>query len=252
MLSCSLLLGALSLAGASSAPPAAPPVRSVLATVGARNALVQPSTYVSFNLDWHYDGEEWPSWRGCSVANMSLTEPNLVFLAKSLAPAVLRVGGSEGDLVVYETPSSPCPPDPNRTLFCLTMARWAEINAFAAATGNKVAFGLNAMSGRTNKTCPHCPWDPNNARDFLQYSQAQGIAPAFFEFGNELSPFVAWQQYAKDVLVLRGLLDSVWPDAATRPKLVTNDANPDSAYLQNLLTATKGAVDVATWHLYSA
>jgi heparanase 1 len=227
-------------------------VRSVLATLGARNALVQPATYVSFNLDWHYDGEEYPAWRGCSVANMSLSEPNLVFLAKSLAPAVLRVGGSEGDLVVYETPTSPCPPDPNRTLFCLTMARWAEINAFAAATGNKVAFGLNAMSGRTNKTCPHCPWDPTNAIDFLKYSQAQGITPAFFEFGNELTPYVAWEQYAKDVLVLRGLLDSVWPDAATRPKLVSNDANPDSAYLQNLLNATKGAIDVATWHLYSA
>jgi hypothetical protein len=141
-----------------------------------------PSTFVSFNLDWHLDSEEWPAWRGCSVMNMSLTEPNLVFLAKSLSPAVLRVGGSQGDLVVYDVPGAPCPPN---TTFCLTQARWKEINDFAAATGNKVAFGLNAMAGRLNKTCPLCPWDSTNARAFLAASHAAGITPYALEFGNE-------------------------------------------------------------------
>ena len=218
-------------------------------SVGQRYPLVQPSTYVSMNLDYHYDGEEWPSWKGCSVLNMSLNEPNLVFLARSLSPAVLRVGGSEGDMVMYETPTSPCPPDPNRTLFCLTMQRWREINAFAASTGNKVAYGLNALFGR-NKTCHSCPWDPTNARAFLEYAKAQSLTPYAFEFGNELTPFILVEQYAKDVLVLRALLNEVWPDAAQRPLLVTNDANPDAAYLEALLKGAPGAIDVATWHLY--
>ena len=229
---------------------AAPPVIDVSVSLGARSPLVQPSTFLSFNLDYHFDAEEYPAWKGASIINMSLTEPNLLFLAKSLSPAVLRVGGSEGDLVFYETPTSPCPPDANHTKFCISMQRWAEINAFAATTGNKLAYGLNAMAGRLNKTCPHCPWDPTNTRDFLLYSKAQGITPYAFEFGNELTPFVAWQQYSQDVLALRKLLNSIWPDAATRPKLVTNDANPDAKYLENLLNATRGAVDVATWHLY--
>jgi hypothetical protein len=112
---------------------------------------------------------------------MSLTEPNLVFLAQSLSPAVLRVGGSEGDEVIYETPGVPCPPN---TSFCLTAQRWIEINQFAQATGNKLAFGLNAMAGRENKTCPLCPWDPTNAAAFLAASKAAGITPFAFEFGN--------------------------------------------------------------------
>ncbi len=60
------------------------------------------------------------------------------------------------------------------------------------------------------------------------------------------------KQYAKDVLVLRGLINTVWPDSTDRPKLVTNDANPDAAYLQELLNATQGAVDIATYHNYVA
>jgi hypothetical protein len=166
-----------SLAAAASSAPV--PVR-VQISPAFRHAT--PSTFVSFNLDWHLDSEEWPAWRGCSVMNMSLTEPNLVFLAKSLSPAVLRVGGSQGDLVVYDVPGAPCPPN---TTFCLTQARWKEINDFAAATGNKVAFGLNAMAGRLNKTCPLCPWDSTNARAFLAASHAAGITPYALEFGNE-------------------------------------------------------------------
>lgn len=242
-----LFAAALSAAAAS----AAPPVRAVAVTVGARSAHIMPPTYVSFNLDLHYDGEEYPAWKGCSVLNMSLDEPNLVFLARSLAPAVLRVGGSEGDLVFYETPSSPCPPDPNATLFCLTMERWAAINAFAAATGNKVAYGLNAMAGR-NKTCHTCPWDPTNARDFLAHSAAQGIVPFAFEFGNELAPFVDAHTYAADVLVLRSLIDAAFPDAATRPKLVSNDANPDPSYLTTVLQVAGAAIDICTYHVYIA
>lgn len=223
------------------------PVRVSLSP--AYNRAPVPSTYVSFNLDWHLDAEEWPAWKGCSVMNMSLTEPNLVFLAKSLSPAVLRVGGSEGDEVVYETPGVPCPPN---TTFCLTQARWAEINAFAASTGNRVAFGLNAMAGRQNRSCKECPWDPTNARAFLAASRASGITPYALEFGNELAPIVSVDQYVRDVLALRAIVDSIWTDPAERPLLVANDANPDPSYLESLLTAAGSALDVATWHMYIA
>ncbi len=178
---------------------------------------------------------------------MSLNEPNLLFLAKSLSPAVLRIGGSEGDLVVYETPGKPCPPN---TTFCLTMARWEEINDFAAATNLDIAFGLNAMAGRLNKTCPTCPWDSSNTADFLTYTATKNWSTLkYLEFGNELTPFVAYETYAADILVLRSLFDSLF-SKNIKPKLVANDANPDPAYLQNILTIAGDAIDVATWHLY--
>ena len=177
--------------------------RAVDVHIGAAFDHVVPSTYASFNLDYHYDGEEYPAWKGCSVINMSLTEPNLVYLAKSLSPAVLRVGGSEGDMVFYETPGAPCPPN---TTFCLTFARWGEINAFAEATGNKVAFGLNAMAGRLNKTCPLCPWDPTNTAAFLAASKAAGITPYAFEFGNVSPSSLAaggWPAHPKALTTMR-------------------------------------------------
>ena len=71
-----------------------------------------------------------------------------------------------------------------------------------------------------------------------------------FEFGNELTPFVNVDTYSNDVLVLRGLIDKYYPDASSRPRLVANDANPDPRYLATVLNNTKGAIDVATWHMY--
>jgi heparanase 1 len=232
---------------------------NLLGLAAARGALVDiavntsvvlnriPSTYVSFNLDWHLDAEEWPAWRGCSILNMSLDEPNLNFLAKALAPAVLRVGGSQGDLVFYELPGQPCPPN---TTFCLTMDRWAEITAFAARNDLTLAFGLNAMAGRLNKTCSKCPWDPTNTDAFLAHTAAAKLPVGLFEFGNELTPFVNVDTYSNDVLVLRGLINKYYPDATSRPRLVANDANPDARYLATVLNNTNGAIDVATWHMY--
>lgn len=209
---------------------------------------ILPPTYVSANLDYHYDGEEWPAWKGCSVLNMSLTEPNLVYLASQLSPAILRIGGSEGDDVIYATPSTPCP---FNTSFCLTPTRWGEIGAFAKQTGMTVAFGLNALSGRQNKTCRRCPWDPANARDFLTHVVIpSGFIPKYLEFGNELQPFIDPDVYGQDILNLKGVIDSIqWPSGP--PLLVANDENPDASYFSRLLPIVKDVVSVATWHFYA-
>jgi Glycosyl hydrolase family 79, N-terminal domain len=239
-----MLLLFLSLAGA-----AAYPVELTVDTSVVRHRI--PASYVSFNLDWHLDSEEWPSWKACSIMNMSLTEPNLIFLAKSLAPAVLRVGGSEGDLVIYETPGKPCPAN---TTFCLTMTRWAEIQTFVAATGLDLAFGLNAMAGRVNAsnpnaTCHTCSWDPTNTRDFLAYTAENNYKVKYLEFGNELTPKVDMHTYAQDALAVRNIINSLWP-GNSRPLLVANDENPDPNYLKTVLSIAGQAIDVATWHLY--
>ena len=133
--------------------------------------------YVSFNLDWHFDDEEWPAWRGASVMNMSLTEPNLAFLTAALAPAHLRVGGSEGDLVVYVLPGYPCaiPAEQNSTAnpvpFCLNATRWAQIHIFAAQAGVTLAFGLNAMAGRRSASAR---MNTSNLAAFIAATAAAG------------------------------------------------------------------------------
>ena len=214
--------------------------------------------YLSFNLDWHYDGEEWPAWRASSVANMSLSEPNLKYLTAALAPAHLRVGGSEGDLVQYVLPGFPCalPPNQNATAnpvpFCLDASRWAAVNAFAAEAKITLAFGLNAMQGRRNASAP---MDTANLAAFLRATAAAGVGAhntlPFLELGNELEFRVNPSIYAADAVRVAGLIADAWPQPAQRPRLVGNDENPDPSYWATMLPLLPaGTLAAASWHEY--
>lgn len=202
--------------------------------------------YVSANFDWHLNDEEPPAWINASVAALNLSDANLRFLAQQLSPAILRVGGSEEDDLYYELPGAPCPPPPVGN-FCVTMQLWEQLADFAAATGMDIAFGLNAMTGRTNTSTP---MNMTTLEAWFAYISQLPHAPYAFEFGNELEHAVDAGVYSADVLRVRALLDAYWPDAATRPKLVANDENPDASYWSTLLPAAGRALDAATWHLY--
>eukprot|EP00698_Gefionella_okellyi_P006333 TRINITY_DN15705_c0_g1_i1.p1 TRINITY_DN15705_c0_g1~~TRINITY_DN15705_c0_g1_i1.p1 ORF type:complete len:495 (+),score=89.63 TRINITY_DN15705_c0_g1_i1:27-1511(+) len=210
--------------------------------------------YISFNFDWWPDSFFWPAWWHSSVENMTLS-PDLVYLAKQLTPAHLRIGGTEGDIVVYQTPQSPiCPPVPVPGNYCLTMERWDQINQFARESGATIAFGLNAMNGRKG---PNDRMDTTNIREFLQYtSQKAEYANTIFgfEFGNELNlgNKVNPQPYAEDLKVVRGYIDEFWAHvpAQRRPRLVADDATPNPQHWEELMPLMEDSIDAATWHLY--
>jgi heparanase 1 len=184
--------------------------------------------YISANFDWHVNSEEYPAWVNSSVQVINFTDPRIETLASAFAPAHLRVGGSEQDEVWYAV-DGPCPSDVD-SAFCLSMDRWDEINAFAAATGWTVLFGLNAMNGRVNSSSR---FDPTNLDAFLRWTAGRRNYTALwgFAFGNELenkvdgaccctyflSPLLcasailhlprAVAPYAADVLLVRSLID---------------------------------------------
>ena len=58
--------------------------------------------------------------------------------------------------------------------------------------------------------------------------------------------------YAADLLTVRGMVDSIWGSLAPvdRPRIVSNDENPDPAYWSQLLPLVGSAVHAATWHNY--
>ena len=90
---------------------------------------------------------------------IDLTSPNLRAAVAALAPATLRVGGSEGDKIVYDVAGDHCgpqsgAPQPVDPAFCLSMERWRELVGFAAETGVSIVFGLNAMTFRANVSSP--------------------------------------------------------------------------------------------------
>lgn len=153
---------------------------SVLTTAPVNH--VSPA-YISANLDWHTNAEEYPAWVNASVLVIDFTDPHLETLATAFAPAHLRIGGSEQDEVWYAV-DGPCPASVNPA-FCLTMERWDEINAFAAATGWTILFGLNAMQGRASASSR---FNATNLDAFLRWTSGRRNYTALwgFAFGNEL------------------------------------------------------------------
>ena len=160
--------------------------------------------YISANLDWHTNSEEFPAWVNSSVLAINFTDPSLVTLATAFAPAHLRIGGSEQDEVWYEV-DEPCPASVDPA-FCLSMNKWDEINRFAITTGWTVLFGVNAMQGRANKSSR---FNSTNLDAFLRFTASRRNYTALFgfAFGNELESKVDAAAYAADVLLVRSLID---------------------------------------------
>ena len=95
---------------------------------------------VSFNFDWH-PGVVDPSWdHNASAMTIDLHSPLLRAAAAALAPGHLRIGGSQGDMIVYDVEGDGCgpasgAPQPVQPAFCLSMGRWRELVAFAQDSG---------------------------------------------------------------------------------------------------------------------
>ena len=125
----------LTLSGGPPAPPPAPKPpsnTSMDATVDIVDTIIaKTSAYMaSFNFDWHKDNEEVPRWINSSALKIDLDSPMLNAAASALAPAVLRIGGSEGDVLCYDVPEfgSTCASmnqtDPD---MCLNMTRYKQL-----------------------------------------------------------------------------------------------------------------------------
>ena len=99
--------------------------------------------------------------------------------------SLMRIGGL-ADSVWFDEPSR-CA-DNNKYAICMTKDDWRAFFNFAKATGARVYFSLNAMTGRGDhapfpSTAPKQPWDPTNAKKLLRftkrfpYAQARLSAP---------------------------------------------------------------------------
>lgn len=95
-----------------------------------------PAGFASFTLDFHpsSQGSVWGA--NASILEIDLASPGLLGVVTALAPAVLRLGGSEaGENVTYVGFPGFDAPCPSGYYYCLTRPRWAAILAFAARTG---------------------------------------------------------------------------------------------------------------------
>eukprot|EP00998_Keelungia_sp_KM082_P012536 NODE_888_length_1577_cov_65.286207_g877_i0.p1 GENE.NODE_888_length_1577_cov_65.286207_g877_i0~~NODE_888_length_1577_cov_65.286207_g877_i0.p1 ORF type:complete len:483 (-),score=39.04 NODE_888_length_1577_cov_65.286207_g877_i0:53-1501(-) len=213
-----------------------------------------------FNFDWHLNDET--GWVNSSVLVIPLDR--LQYLVSQLAPSILRIGGSEGNVVLFDdgppvgnttfnNVTNYCPGGP----FCLSKQRWDELNQFCIAAGCRIAMGLNPTLGKGGipVSYPNAPWDSANTEALLRYSAERNFPIFGWEVGNELQgafkdvdPFVTVSKH------VRQMINTYWPNPVDRPKLIGPDENPNPAWIQQWAARTVDMdvhVDIVTVHIYS-
>ncbi|CAN4100391.1 unnamed protein product [Withania somnifera] len=227
--------------------------------------------YVCATLDW------WPKekcnyndcpWGSASLINLDLSHPFLANSIQAFKHLRLRLGGSLQNRIIYDVGNleSPCHPFTKQgdELFgfskgCLHMDRWDELNSFFNKTGALVTFGLNALRGRqrTAKRVWKGNWDSRNAHDFIGYTISKGYQIHSWEFGNELSgkgigATVGAEQYGKDVIHLKNLIEQLYTHFQPRPLLLAPGGFYDKDWYETFLEVSgPETVDALTHHIYN-
>jgi heparanase 1 len=218
-------------------------------------ATVDPR-FLSFAVDsselvggtfWTSDGGQGP------VMAYDFSRPRLRALAGALAPAVLRVGGTQADAVYYALESDAGVPAGDDAT--LTAAQLDGLCGFARDLGLDVAFTLNAGRG------PRVDggWTDTQARSLVGWTKSHGCPVKLWELGNELNAYPLTQaltvspaQYTADLATARAMLSELDPG--------TPLAGPSSAYWPTLgeplpfmsafMPLGGAMLDVVTWHYY--
>merc|ERR1719242_2471475 len=121
-----------------------------------------PEMFFGFTMDWWKptDGQYGKKWDDASILYQDLTNPILINLTKALTPAILRLGGSPEDSIVYNISGMCLKTDSEqfgcgqsgKNYGCLSESRWLEILQFMDDTQLSLVFGLNACFGRPNRS----------------------------------------------------------------------------------------------------
>jgi heparanase 1 len=190
--------------------------------------------------------------------------PKLDTLTRALAPAYLRIGGSESDKAYYDlkTDSAFATMIPPKYQSAMTRQEWDAVNAFAKRTGLQVVFTLNAGPGSRNSDGS---WNNANAAELMAYTARQGYPVAVWELGNELNIFwfvhglgaqVSLDRYAQDLDAARALAKQTTPAAQFAGQgsafwpLLGEPLSLFYGYMPGYLARSGARVDHVSWHYY--
>ena len=178
-------------------------------------------------------------------------------LTAGLAPAYLRVGGSEADKIHYLE----CPNDDKDALL-LSAHIWDGLHQFLQRHQLKLYF--TAKYGLFRKS-EHGAWHGLEMRSLLEYSASNGYQIDVFELGNELNSYWIFyglnaqpraKQLADDYQTFSGLVKQYYPEAkiagpgsAFWPKL-GETVKPLSNISEQFLRSLNIKLDIVDWHYY--
>jgi len=235
---------------------------------------ILPPEYLSFSIDssqvtggkwWDPAAKGQESGTGTVKATLyDFNRPLLDMLVSGLAPAYLRIGGSEADKAYYDLqPSSGSPRQPPAGYqSVLTVEEWDSLNAFAGRHGLKVVFTLN--DGPANRDSSG-QWNAGNAQALVQYSNQKGYPVSAWELGNEVNNFwfvfgpqkqISTGQYAQDLLKARALVSQAMPGAKLGGQgsmfwpVLGEPFSLFFGFMPGYLQQSGSLVDVVSWHYY--
>ena len=156
------------------------------------------------------------------VQPLDLSDPHLAAWASPLAPAILRVGGTEADRIRYGFRNDgPDFPATEPGTFVLTGKLWESLNLWARDRGFQVLFTVSA--GPESRDAKG-RWDPRDAERLMRNTVRKGYPVVGWEFGNEVNayPFLyGWKRsvtnrrYLEDFAVFANLVRRLAPGTKT-------------------------------------
>jgi hypothetical protein len=192
------------------------------------------------------------------VARYDFSRPRLRRLTGALAPAYLRIGGTDADRTVYRLDDSAGADTqiPEGARWVLTRQRWDEVNEFARALDLRIMFTLNAGPSARDADGG---WSAESARGLIDYSQRHQYPVDVWELGNEINAFplthgswLSGKRYARDLGRARALLTELHAPArlAGGGSAFWPVIGEGRSIMEDTLRASGDALDIVTWHYY--
>ncbi|MBW2507042.1 MAG: hypothetical protein JRE81_00275, partial [Deltaproteobacteria bacterium] len=187
------------------------------------------------------------------------TRPRLRALAAELAPAFLRIGGSDADRVLYDMSENPIAEDdlPEGFEFVLTANQVDGVFEFSQALGFDVMFTLSAGPGARDETGD---WTPDMARRLLEYVSSNAYEVTLWELGNEWDRFpiilgvpATPEMAVREFAAVRSLLTEFYDDFAlggTSGAYWPSIGELVPMYGPFMEMGGGDSLDVVTWHYY--
>lgn len=242
-------------------PAPAQPARAMLA-LDQTVARVDPK-FLSFAVDtsqvvgghWWSDEASVELGKGANrTAPFDFDRPRLRLLAEALAPAYLRIGGTEADEVRYELGAEASDAED----LVLTRGQVDSIAEFASEAGLRLFMTVNAgpLDRRDGA------WVGEQAERLMAYMGERSYPVDVWEFGNEANVFwfthglghhLSAAQYSKDLRRFSKLVQGHFPAArvaAAGAFLQPVMGEPPPRMLPDLLPLLGSELDVLTWHYY--
>lgn len=253
-----------------------------LLTDSKDEARVIPDDFLSLTIDsslflgGHWWGDTKKIKNGVAVDRvkaLDLKDKKLLSLAKALAPAMVRIGGTEADRVKYKVgwkalkklfgikKTKKKGPRRKQVKHALVLNKkfWNSLIDFFEHTGLDLLFNVSAGPADRDATGS---WLPDNTMKLIAYTLKQKFHVPAWELGNEVNGFlflhglrhhVSASQYARDFIRFAETINSlspgskiVGPASAVWPKL--GEINP----IINTLCASPSGLhlDALSWHYY--